>query len=187
MRVRLSLLAAVLSCASLCAHGQSYQYTFSFTNLAAGPTTYPDFTLTVDQPSLITTTGLQSLGTPLSTPFGYDINNFGENSSGLFLFSDDTTATIDDSTISFSPDSFSFFPNDSFSTYLGLGNYLGTVQGNGSPNISLTAGDISLSIAQVTGTGPTGPPTATPEPSTFALLGTGLLGFAGVVRRRIHA
>lgn len=189
MRVRFSLLAVVLLCASLFAHAQSYDYTFSFTNLASGSTTYPGFTLTIPESGLIGTTGLQSLSTPLSTPFGYTINYFGENSSGLFLFSnDDSIATITDSTISFSPDSFSFFPNNAYSTYLSPGDYLGTAGGNGDPNVSLTAGDVSLSIAAVSGTGPTGPgPSATPEPSTFALLGTGLLGFGGIVRRRIHA
>lgn len=37
-----------------------------------------------------------------------------------------------------------------------------------------------------TGFATTGPPSAVPEPSTLSLLGTGLIGLGGVVRRRIH-
>lgn len=37
-----------------------------------------------------------------------------------------------------------------------------------------------------TGFATTGPPAAVPEPGTLSLLGIGLIGMAGIVRRRIH-
>ncbi|MEI9977826.1 MAG: PEP-CTERM sorting domain-containing protein [Edaphobacter sp.] len=43
------------------------------------------------------------------------------------------------------------------------------------------------SVAQLAGYMPVAPTTPTPEPSTFALMGTGLLAAAGAVRRRMKA
>jgi hypothetical protein len=66
-------------------------------------------------------------------------------------------------------DSSDLFEITSTSGVPGVVSYLGVV---------VTAGDISGTVD-----GPA-PPSVTPEPSGIALLGTGVLGIAGVVRKR---
>jgi hypothetical protein len=49
----------------------------------------------------------------------------------------------------------------------------------GELEIDATSGDFTFTAVE--------PPAATPEPSSFALLGTGVLGLAGVARRKLFA
>jgi hypothetical protein len=75
-------------------------------------------------------------------------------------------------------DVFVFAVGDQFSSQEG-GNFEGATLGYGGSNIAnpdYSAADWSASLA--------GSTAATPEPSTFVFLGTGLLGLAGAVRRK---
>lgn len=76
-------------------------------------------------------------------------------------------------------------------TNANVGDVLGVI---GSANIGanvnayVAGADLGLGIGQGTETFQFGPPpAATPEPGSLSLLGTGVLGMAGIVRRRILA
>jgi hypothetical protein len=171
MRLTLRVLTAtaVLAASTLAAYADTYQYAFTFYDI----TKAPDFSLTIDEPNLISTTSFGPLPTPLATPLGYDVVNFGENAFGSFLFSE-SGGVLMDNIVLFSSTSFLFLGNGAF---VGLGTTnTNNLIGNDPTGFF---GKASVTVTDLT------PPATTPEPSSFMLLGTGILGFAGAVRKRL--
>lgn len=76
-------------------------------------------------------------------------------------------------------------------TNLNAGNIVGVtgdVNIGADVNAQILSADVGLGIGAGTETiGFGNPPSATPEPGTLSLMGTGLLGIAGVLRRRFRA
>jgi hypothetical protein len=189
MRLALRVLTAtaVLAASTLAAYADTYQYAFTFCGIinaspispmpttcmssVNNPLSTPDFSLTIDEPNLISTTSFGPLPTPLATPLGYSVVNFGEDAEGDFLFSNSGGAFFDGG-VEFSLTTFLFKGDGNFA---GLGTQTSTIEGN---DPSLFFGVGSLTVTDLT------PAATTPEPSSFMLLGTGILGFAGAARRK---
>ena len=94
-----------------------------------------------------------------------------DNISGgtvTFTYTGPTTAT------SFSEDGFDINTSPGY-TGIGTGSFSGTATSSGGGTVS-ASGTVSV---------PTFATTATPEPSSLMLLSTGILGAAGMVRRRL--
>src|SRR5215470_13709282 len=102
--MRTAGLAVALSfCAQIGSSHADVTYDFAFTNLHlkfGSQAPLPSFNVSITEPDFITTTGLNPLTNPVSTPF-YVVNNFGTNILGQFAFSQ-SGGSISDSTISFS-------------------------------------------------------------------------------------
>jgi hypothetical protein len=76
-----------------------------------------------------------------------------------------------------------YVPTGATELYLGLADTCN--QSGGTPGCFYdNSGTFSAAVTQ---SGPTGTPSPTPEPSSLILLGTGVLGLAGVMRRKASA
>ena len=124
---------------SFCAHiGSSHAdvtYDFAFTNLQLTfvPQTLPSFDVSITEPDFITTTGLNPLSNPVSTPF-YVVNNFGTNMIGQFAFSQSGGSISDPGHIAFSDTTFAFTPSILAAHYItSPGTFNGSVDGNVGP------------------------------------------------------
>lgn len=154
--------------ASVADNGSSLVFTPNTINVGAAPTLYGSFQtlLTANESGIIT------------SPINYA--TYTPNSASLIF-------TNSNDTVTFNIGSITEVTNGAFGNFTGTGiisttaagytatpgTLLFTTQGNGVTTFSATA--------NANGTSPV------PEPSTLALLGTGLLGLAGAAKRKLMA
>ena len=160
MRLKVLTVAAALLSASLAARADDI-YTFTFDL----PGTYGiQGSYTFDEPSLVTTAGYLSLS---------DLTSYsGAAISSFYLDPDYFTCPY-----FISPGAASCFEVQP------IGGFLNSFAGTAVLNAPGTY-DETASALYVTITGPNSLPAPTPEPSGIVLLGTGLLGVVGMIKRR---
>lgn len=163
MRLKVLTVAAALLSASLAAHADDI-YTFTI-DVPNAPGIYGmQGSYTFDEPSLVTTAGYLSLS---------DLTSYsGAAISSFYLDPDYFTCPY-----FISPGAESCFEVQP------IGGILNSFAGTEGLNAPGTY-DETASALYVTITGPNSLPSPTPEPSGIVLLGTGLLGVVGMIKRR---
>ena len=170
--MRHKVVAAAIFCVGSAAHADTITDKIDLSTFLSGPPLYATFTVTLDptQDYLNSTTGLmvQSFGVPLATRHQFDTPTFGFDYTastktlvlgGLDAGVSTLSPTEDDAVLTLQLTDPAVLSD-------------AVVQAQGVP-YRLT-GPTSLTVTAVS-----------PEPSTFALLGTGVLGVVGIVRRRL--
>lgn len=181
MRFRFILAAAGFLAASLAAHADNVQTYVAYASLNDYlPQTSGEYVYTVDKPITGTATFDLDTGYILDVTLPLDGTTPG------------TTRVVDFYNVT-SPD-YPYFYQDCSDTFeytclsSGQAEYPSTAFFDfnfSNPGEEIYQPDGSYDLQDQYGTGTLGAPiSATPEPSTFALLGTGLLGVAGVMKRR---
>lgn len=189
MRLRFAVALLVSGSLSLAARAQSILYTVQDT--ASGTIGSQSFTgqnITVQFAGDISNIA-GSPGFYTNTP---GVGTINIPSLGTFTFTDGTyffdnqsvgAAGIADSSVGSILDTF----NTAFDSYTGNSS-IGPLSGNvfyaSSYDFNTTGGVLNFSSAGQTST-LTASTSATPEPSSLALLGSGVLGLAGIIRRRL--
>src|SRR5215831_1617359 len=152
--MRTAGLALALSfCAQVGSSHADVTYDFAFTNLHSFPPPgggpLPSFDVSITEPDFITTTGLNPLSNPVSTPF-YVVNNFGTNIIGDFAFSQSGGSISDPGMVDFSDTTFAFIPSIGAPNYITFpGTFNGSVNGNTGmpPPNSAFSGTAVLSVS----------------------------------------
>ncbi len=162
MRLYSFVAAAALLSASLVAHADVI---YSF---VGSQDSYPGTTFTIDSPDFLT---YSSTPVPVTAgshlieaqgPHPDEVTDYGQITAVGF-FSDNTVVYSGAAIVTGFSDPFPLSPDGIFDITLGE-HVVGTLTISGSPAVT--------------------PVAATPEPSSLALLGTGLLGVVGVMRKR---
>jgi hypothetical protein len=143
---------ALSFCAQIGSSHADVTYDFAFTNLRlvfGSQAPLPSFNVSITEPDFITTTGLNPLSNPVSTPF-YVVNNFGTNMIGNFAFSQSGGSISDPGMVVFSDTTFAFNPSIAAPHYItSPGIFNGSVDGNTGmpPPNSAFSGTAVLSVS----------------------------------------
>lgn len=173
--------SACLACSAMSAHADTLDFTVTITQQSAIPYPAPIATGSVYTGSA-TFAGSFVENAPLPTITGFKFNFPGASPLPLFYSELSLMQTYING-----PVSLAVVYTNPFNSKFDF-NLVGSsfqVANYANPNAGLVEEEGTVAYTYVPDAPPVPPPSAVPEPSTFVLLGTGLLTTAGAVRRRL--